>query len=103
MNRRAEPVRVVDEPVAGYYRIRRVKGGPFVAARTFQRLGFWGAEIGGFSCGASDPDPFKADGVMAICNTGIRITKDEYDALIGKPALLPERKIDLGALPPPEF
>ena len=40
---------------------------------------------------------------MAICNTGIRITKDEYDALIGKPALLPERKIDLGALPPPEF
>lgn len=103
MTRRDEPARVVDTPVEGHYRVRRVKGGPFVAARTFRRLGFWGAEIGGQSCGATDPDPFKADGVMAICNTGIAITKAEYDALIHKPAVSPDRKIDLGSLPPPEF
>ena len=38
MSRRSELPRIVDDPVVGFFRIRKTKGGPFVAARTFQPL-----------------------------------------------------------------
>jgi hypothetical protein len=80
-----------------------VRKGPRVAARIMRQLGFWSASINGDSCGASDPDPAKADGVFRIWSTGIQITKAEYEALLKSPPLSPRLPIDIGSIAPPVF
>lgn len=100
MTRRHEPSRRVDEPQAGYYRVRMIKGGPWVAAQVEQKLGIWSASINGVPCGAADFDPSRADGVFRVYLTGVSITKAEYDALVRSPPSSPRMPIDIGSIKP---
>ena len=103
MSRSNERPRPIDQPKVGYFRIRLVRKGMFVAARISNEFGFWRAMINGQSCGAADPDPAKADGVYRIWTTGVQITKQEYDRLLGSPPSSPQLPIDIGSMPPPRF
>lgn len=100
MTRRNERPRRIDQPEPGYFKVRMVRKGPWVAARIGQRFGFWFAEINGTGCGATDPDPAKADGVYRVWSTGAVITKTEFEALLRKPPASPDKPIDLGSIPP---
>ena len=100
MNRHDEPPRAIADPEPGYFRIRMIKNGPFVAARIWRRLGMWCASINDIACGAEDADPAKADGVFRIWTTGTRITKPEYEALLRSPPSSPDLPIDVGSMKP---
>lgn len=96
----AQPPRRIDQPEPGFFAIKFVKGGPRIAARISQGMGFWSASIGGEPCGNRHPDPAYADGVSRIWESGARITQAEYDALLHSPPATPELPINLGAMPP---
>jgi hypothetical protein len=81
MNRRHEPSRRIDQPEPGFFKLRKVKGGPFVAARIDYEAPLWSAEIDGQPCGLPDPDPAHADGVFRIWTTAVRIDSKEYDRM----------------------
>ena len=102
MSRQERP-RPIDQPEAGYFRIRLVRKGMFVAARIHNHLGFWSATINGQACGAIDSDPARADGVYRIWTTGVQITKQEYDRLLRSPPSSPRLPVDIGSMPPPRF
>jgi hypothetical protein len=81
MNRRHEPSRRIDQPDPGFFKLRLVKRGPFVAARITYDPPLWSAEINDEPCGLHDPDPARADGVFRIWTVGVRIEKAEYDRM----------------------
>lgn len=91
--RHMQAVRRVDMPEPGFFKIRLVKGGVWVAARItysptldpetdapLDRSWHWGAEINGQEC--SDLAPTPGANVMRIWTYGDRITKDEFDYLL---------------------
>lgn len=51
---RTQPPRIVDQPSPGFFRIRVIRGGPWVGARIFTRFGMLTAEING-----NPADPFQ--------------------------------------------
>ena len=58
-----EKPRAVDQPEAGFFELRQVRGGPLVAAVIKHEGGLWSAEIDGVPCGEPHHDPACADGV----------------------------------------
>lgn len=103
MNRHDEPSRAIADPQPGYFRVRQVKNGPFVAARIWFRFGIWGASINKVACGAEDADPTRADGVFRVWTTGTRITAPEYAELVRSPPTSPGLPINIGSMPAPKF
>lgn len=100
----AQPPRRIDQPEAGTFKLRLVRKGPWLAARITHAMGFWSASIEGLPCGPRHTDPFQADGVSRIWESGTRIEQAEYDALLRTPSATPKNlPIDLGALPPVTF
>ncbi len=96
--------RRIDQPEPGFFKLRLVRKGPWVAGRISHAMGFWSASIDGVPCGQRHPDPFAADGVSRIWESAARIEQAEYDALLGTPSATPKTlPIDLGALPPITF
>lgn len=95
--------RRIDQPEPGFFKIRLVRKGPWVAARISHAMAFWSATIGGEPAGAPDPDPFCAQGVSRIWESGTVITAAEYDALLANPPETPKLAINLGAMPPISF
>jgi len=122
--RQLEAPRQVDQPEPGFFKIREVRGGPYVAARIYHepardpqtgewldRSPWWRAEINGRPCGNASPDPIKADGVMRIWTFGVRINKREYEHLLNVknwakrhrpdlPEANPRAQIDLNKMKP---
>lgn len=99
----AQPPRRIDVPEPGAFKLRMVRGGPWIAARISHAMGFWSASIGGEPCGCRHPDPAYADGVSRIWESAVRIDQAEYDALLRSPPITPELPINLGAMPPITF
>lgn len=77
MNRHAEPPRAVDRPEPGHFRLRLVRGGPFVPARIAHDASGWWAEIDGRRY-APHPDPAQAEGVFRVWHGGRHIDEAEY-------------------------
>lgn len=118
----AQPVRIIDAPQPGWFRMRLVKGGPTVPARIaygpqrdpetgleLDRSWLWHGEING----QPDPNPTPAptETVMRIWTSGAPITEAEHDYLAADrawaaefaphlPEANPTRRIDLSALDP---
>jgi hypothetical protein len=93
MNRRNEPTRTVDQPRVGLFKIKLVKGGPYVAARVYhgvrpsllgRKEKVWWAMVNGHDF-PGNPDPFAAEYVMRICNYGTEITHEEYHHMLANP------------------
>jgi hypothetical protein len=99
-SRRREPSRAIADPEPGFFRTRLVRGGPYVGARIEFRGGIWSATIDGVTCGASDTDPARADGVFRIWTSGARISEAEYSALLGPREALADERVNLNALKP---
>lgn len=111
-NRRNEAPRLVDAPEPGIFRLRLVKGGPFVAAKIERHSdGRWQAFVNGDPEDEGDHDPVRARSVTRIWNYGVRISEDEYHVLIGTvawamanapdaPEAHPTESINLDRLPP---
>jgi hypothetical protein len=101
---RAAPHNAADwPPVPGLFRVRMVRGGPFVGAEIKNAMGFWSAAVNGEPCGAHDPDPMQATGVDHIWEFGTRVSDPEFAELLANAPASPDRKIDLGAEPPITF
>lgn len=112
-DRRNQAPRRVDQPEPGYFRIRLVKGGPWVAA-TIERdqHGVWSAIIDNQrSSGAAHTDPALATDVFRIWHYGERITPAEHAYLVERaaycrlhmpdaPEANPTQPITIGRLPP---
>lgn len=93
--------RRIDQPRAGFFLVRLVKGGPRVPARIVEDFGLFSAEIDGKPCGAADSDPLKADGVMRVWHYGTEIERTEYRTLLGQPDRPDPRKpVNLAAMKP---
>jgi hypothetical protein len=97
------PPRRIDLPEPGFFKLRLVSKGPWVAARISCQLGLWGASINGQPCGARHPDPAHAAGIERIWTGGISIEAAAYDALLRNPPATPDLPINLGAIPPISF
>jgi hypothetical protein len=78
MTRRDEPTRRVDLPEPGWFKLRLVKGGPYVPAMITREWGQWGAIIDGQPGNIFAPDPVLATDVFRIWHSGIRIEHAEY-------------------------
>lgn len=108
-----------DLPIEGYYRIRMVRGGPWVPVKIWfappadpdnpdellDRSPRWQATRNGEACDVWTVWPFCADKT---------ITKDEYDYMLAHgewarahspnhPSADPRRPVDLSKAPPPVF
>jgi hypothetical protein len=77
-DRRTESSRRIDAPEAGYFLVRLVRNGPWVAARIVRDEHGWHAVIDG-KRGESNHDPALADGVSRIWEWGRRVTQTEHD------------------------
>ncbi len=53
MTRNRQPARAIAEPAVGWFRMRLVRGGPWVGARIYRSLGHLVGEINGDPCDAS--------------------------------------------------
>ncbi len=83
MNRRHEAPRRVDQPEPGLFKLRLVKGGPWVAAEiTLDDAGRYGALINGEPCGPAHVDPVLAPRVMDVWHSGVRIDAGEHAYLL---------------------
>lgn len=111
-------------PRPGVFRLRLVRGGPFVPARIrhepppdpitgdpLDRAPVWTAEIGGVPAGDPCRDPSANPHIFRIWNYGTPIPDDEYRHMLAvrawaanhapeAPEARPERKIDLNKAPP---
>lgn len=54
MTKRNQPSRAIDKPEPGFFRLRRVKGGPFVAGRITRMFGQLYAEVNGAPASVED-------------------------------------------------
>lgn len=107
---RHEPSRRIDQPEPGFFKLRLVRRGPWVAAKIVFDGKLWGAEIGGRPAGPPHADHDVAGNVMRIWTAGTRITADEYVYLIDvarhaaanpeHPSADPRRPIDINAVAP---
>lgn len=73
---RTQPARIIDEPQPCFVRLRVVTGGPWVAARIFNRLGMLCAEING-----RHADP------MQVWHGGDQITEEQYSRMMSGPRI----------------
>jgi hypothetical protein len=108
---RAQAPRRVDLPQPGLFKIRLVRGGPWVAAEIAQdEAGRWSATIDG-AAADSHPDPAQAEGVFRIWHYGSVIDASEHAFLTERarwarthapdsPEANPKRPISVGAMPP---
>ncbi|MFA9204885.1 MAG: hypothetical protein ACEQSH_00355 [Bacteroidia bacterium] len=78
MSRRDEPSRRVDLPEPGWFKLRLVKGGPYVPAAITRDGGAWGAIINGIRSEPTDADPARATDVFRVWHSGMRIDAAEY-------------------------
>lgn len=111
-HRRSWESRRVDEPSPGFFRIRLVKGGPWVAAEI--RRGedkVWTGLIDGKPGETSSADPAAASDVFRIWHSGEFIPEHEHAYLVQRaqwcrihqpdsPEANPTRPIDIGRQPP---
>jgi hypothetical protein len=74
--------RRVDEPTPGHFKIRLVRGGPYVAAAISRGMGFWTVWINGQPGGAPHPDPWAVPGMERVWTSGTPISAREYHALL---------------------
>ena len=80
--RHAQPARDISRPEPGRFKMKLVKGGPFVAAEILVLPnGDWAAEINGKMQTPSNSDPAHAAGVFRIWTGGQRITDGEFNFL----------------------
>ena len=84
-----DQTRRIDAPEPCWARVRKVKGGPWVAARIWHGIGGLRAEING---GAAD--------VARVWESGEFISSQEYMTLKANPPANPDQPIDIGAMPP---
>lgn len=109
--RRNQPTRRVDQPEPGYFCIRLVKGGPWVAAEIRHIDGAWLALIDGVPK-TPHPDPAQAEDVFRIWHYGERIPNYEHAFMVqwaahvrvfqpDAPEANPTRPINVGREPPP--
>ncbi len=119
--------RPVDDPRPGFFKLRIVKGGPFVGAELrygpardpetggimSERSYQWETWIGGKMVADPSPDPVKA-GVFRVWLSGTEILEAEYRYLIAdrewcarhapeKPEANPTRAVKVADLPPSHF
>lgn len=110
-HRRDQQSRRVDQPEPGHFRIRLVKGGPWVAAEIRHVDGAWVALIDGVPK-TPHPDPAQAEDVFRVWHYGERILPHEHQYLIefaayvrvhipDAPEANPTRPIAIGREPPP--
>lgn len=94
------PSRVIDQPRAGFFLIKLVKGGPRVPARICVDFDQFWAEINGKAVGAATEDPLTADHVMRIWHYGVEIDEQEHRRLLAREnAPDPSTPIDLRRKP----
>lgn len=91
---RDEAPRRIDQPEPGYFRMRLVGKGPYVAARISRVFGFWSAEINGQSSGPIDFDPTRGS-VFDVWTSGERIDENHYNMLLANPPAEPHRPIPI--------
>ena len=103
MDRRSWKARPVNTPQPGWFKMRLVRGGPFVPARIQHRNGLWWAEIDGQTYEANF-DPSYAPEVFRIWHAAEEITETEYQVEIrgrrAPDAPRSNQPIDLANLPP---
>lgn len=111
-HRRDQTPRRVDEPETGTFKIRLIRGGPWVAAEiTRDDDGRWQAWIDGTPKETAHIDPALAGDVFAVWHYGDMITRSEHDFLVkaarwarahapDRPEANPRRAIRVGSLPP---
>ena len=111
--RHQQEPRRVDQPEAGYFRVRLVRGGPWVAAKIEQDAeGRWAASIDGQLQDPTNLDPALAKGVFQIWHYGTRIPEPEYEWMLAvasharihkpdAPEANPTRRINIAHEPPP--
>lgn len=104
--------RSVDTPEPGFFRMRLVRGGPWVAAELRRDAdGAWTALIDGVPSQPSSPDPAVAADVFRIWHGAEAVTASEHAYLIERaawarqhspdsPEATPRQPIRLGRLPP---
>lgn len=82
--------RPVETPTPGHYRMRLVKGGPWVPARIMEHDGFWMVMIDGSATAkAASRDPWKVPQMERVAFSNA-ITEAEYASLTEQRAALPE-------------
>lgn len=96
--RHSQPARRIDQPEAGFFLLKLVRGGPRVAARIWHEGGEWWAEVAGNSY-ARHADPFYAPFVMRIWHGGDFVERDVYFQAIGQ-SMPPDERIDLNDIEP---
>lgn len=120
------PSRVLSEPRPGFFKMRRVRGGPFVGAEIrhgpapdpdtgepLDRSWLWEALVNGKHEREPAGDPLKA-GVIMIWESATEITEREYRFLIAdaewcakhapdEPQAKPTEKVSIVDLPPSHF
>jgi hypothetical protein len=110
VGRKTEPPRAVDRPETGFFRMRLVRKGPFVAAQINHQNNHWWAVINGDKYPPA-ADPAAAPYVFDVWLAGERITEDEYNYLTARrtwaaqhaprdPANAPRQRVDTAFLPP---
>lgn len=109
---RSQAPRRVDLPEPGLFRLRLVRGGPWVAAEIAQdEVGRWTATIDGAVLEPSHTDAALAEGVFRVWHYGHAIGASEHAFLVERalwsrihapdsPEANPKQPIRIGALPP---
>jgi hypothetical protein len=112
-------VKRISDPVPGFFKIKLVRGGPYVAARLefgpgvdpetgeeLDRSYMWTATVAGKVPRLPSPDPVKA-GAMNVWLHGIEITEADYRYLIDSQAwelahgtVEPRKATDLSKMKP---
>lgn len=110
--RHDQPARAISAPAAGLFKMRLVRGGPFIAAELrVDQHGRLIAVIDGQEQPRTHPDPAADDAIMRVWTSGITIPADEHSYLLalgewarkhapGHPAASPRRQIALVSMPP---
>jgi hypothetical protein len=109
---RNQTPRRVDQPTPGLFKLRLVRGGPWVAAEIeCDALGVWSATIDGERQEPPHPDPALAECVFRIWHYGQETDASEHAFLVERarwarihapdsPEANPTRAIRIGSLPP---
>lgn len=79
-----QPSRRIDAPEPGFFRLRLVPRGPWVAARIYSRFGVLAAEING-----------AAASIDTVWAWGEFITSEQYGQLLANPPSLPDQPLHL--------
>jgi hypothetical protein len=75
--------RPINDPAPGLFKMKLVKGGPWVGAAITKRGGKWQAIVDGVVTGESmNCDPSLNPAIMKIWHWGRDVTPDEYQNLV---------------------